>query len=214
MGETGVATGAGDALRRTMVERQLRTFDVTDLAVLSAFDAVAREAYVGPHYAGVAYSDRALPCVGGKRRLMSPMTLARLIQEADVGPDNVVLDVAGGAGYSAAVLARLARKVVALETEAPTLATGATVVVGPLAAGAPAHAPYDVIVINGVVEKRPEALLSQLAEGGRLVCFERSGAASRAVRYDRFGDDWSRRTLFNAAAPTVEEFRAEPGFVF
>ncbi len=213
MGETGVAPSVTE-LRRTMVERQLRTFDVHDLDVLTAFNAVARERFVAPGLADVAYSDRPLPSSCGQRVLMSPMTLARLLQEAGVRRGDRVLDVAGGSGYSAAVLAGLAASVVAVETAAPTGGERIEAVAGPVAQGCAAKGPYDLIVVNGAMETRPDALLAQLAEGGRLVGFERSGAACRAVRYDRFGADCSRRTLFNAAAPALEEFRAAPAFAF
>lgn len=216
MGGTGVVGVAPSAteLRRTMVERQLRTFDVHDLEVLTAFNAVAREHFVAPGLADVAYSDRLLPSSCGRRMLTPPMTLARLLQEARVTSRDRVLDVAGGSGYSAAVLAGLAASVVALETSAPEGGARIEPVTGPVAQGCAAKGPYDLIVVNGAMETRPDALLAQLAEGGRLVGFERSGAACRAVRYDRFGADCSRRTLFNAAAPSLEEFRAEPAFVF
>lgn len=213
MGEMGVAPSVTE-LRRTMVERQLRTFDVHDLDVLTAFNAVARERFVAPGLADVAYSDRPLPSSCGQRVLMSPMTLARLLQEAGVRRGDRVLDVAGGSGYSAAVLAELAASVVAVETAAPAGGERIDAVAGPVAQGCAAKGPYDLIVVNGAMETRPDALLAQLAEGGRLVGFERSGAACRAVRYDRFGADCSRRTLFNAAAPALEEFRAAPAFAF
>lgn len=216
MGETGAVGDAPSAttLRRTMVERQLRTFDVHDLDVLTAFNAVPREAFVEARLADVAYSDRPLASSCGRRVLMSPMTLARLLQEADVKRGDRALDVAGGSGYSAAVLAQLAASVVAVETTAPTGGARIEPVAGPVAQGCAANGPYDLIVVNGAMETRPDALLEQLAEGGRLVGFERSGAACRAVRYDKFGGSCSRRTLFNAAAPSIEEFREKPAFAF
>lgn len=209
---------APDDPRRMMADRQLRTFDVTDVAVLAAFDAVPRERFVAPALRDVAYCDRPLACAGGKRQLLAPMILARLVQEARVEPTSRVLDVAGGSGYSACVLGRLAGSVIALEseaTEAPfDLGDNVTRAVGPLADGAKTHAPFDVILINGVIEVAPTALLDQLADGGRLLTLERQGPAVQGVRYDRNGKDVTRRAVFNASGATLPEFAAPARFIF
>ena len=89
-----------------------------------------------------------------------------------------------------------------------------TVVTGPLDEGYAGNAPYDAILINGAVEVRPEALLRQLAEGGRLVCVKGRGRAARATLYVRSGEAFGERSLFDAAAPLLAPFRPEPGFTF
>jgi protein-L-isoaspartate(D-aspartate) O-methyltransferase len=215
--------------RRMMVDSQLRTFDVNDLAVLAAFDAVPRERFVPAGREGLAYMDQDLPVAddaGGERRFMlAPMVLARLIQALQLRPGDKVLDVAGGLGYAAAVLARLGCAVVALEADADVAdamrgrlaaveVEGVAVAAGPLARGYPEAAPYDAILVNGAVETRPEALLRQLAERGRLACVEGRGRAARAVLTVRAGDVFGARPLFDAAAPALVAFRTEPGFVF
>src|SRR5271167_39283 len=105
--------------RRMMVEGQVRTSDVTDLALIDAMLAVPRERFVPVDQEKLAYLDLDLP-VGqapgqGGRRLLKPMVLAKLIQAAELHPTDVVLDVACATGYAAAVLARLAARVTALE---------------------------------------------------------------------------------------------------
>ena len=215
--------------RRMMVDSQLRTFDVNDLAVLAAFDEVPRERFVPPGREGLAYMDQDLPVAEGvngaeRRFMLSPMVLARMIQALDLSPGDNVLDVASGLGYSSAVLARLGCSVVALEADEHLaaqlrqgLAAGAVkalVGMGPLEQGYPDAAPYDAILINGAVETRPEALLRQLADHGRLACVEGRGRSARATLTVRSGGAFGSRPLFDAAAPPLAAFRAEPGFVF
>ncbi|HKW55649.1 MAG TPA: rRNA adenine N-6-methyltransferase family protein, partial [Stellaceae bacterium] len=105
------------AARLTMVESQLRPNKVTDQAVLDAFLAVPRERFVPPALAATAYVDDDLP-LGGGRFLIEPMVLARLIQLAEIGPDDVVLEIGAGTGYGTAIAARLARRVVGVECDA------------------------------------------------------------------------------------------------
>ncbi len=215
--------------RRMMVDSQLRTFDVNDLALLAAFDEVPRERFVPAGRESLAYMDQDLPVTDGggaeRRFMLSPMILARMIQALELEAGRKVLDVAGGLGYSAAVLARLGCTVVALEAGeelagamrrrlAAAGVGSVAVVAGPLERGFPDAAPYDAILVNGAVETRPEPLLRQLADRGRLVCVEGRGRAARATLYVRAGEAYGARPLFDAAAPPLSAFRAEAGFVF
>ncbi|KAA2235394.1 protein-L-isoaspartate O-methyltransferase family protein [Salinarimonas soli] len=217
-------------VRRAMVDNQLRTYDITDIEVLSAMNQVPRELFVPKGREMLAYSDQPL-VVGdagteGPRVMLAPMVLARLLQNLQVGPGTRVLDLAGGLGYSAAVMASMGARVVALESS-EALADQARqnlarlghpdveVVVGPLKHGAPDKAPFDVILINGTIQQRPDAVLDQLVDEGRLGCIEGPGnRASRATLYVRAGKIYSSRPLFDAAAPVLTPFRDEPGFVF
>jgi protein-L-isoaspartate(D-aspartate) O-methyltransferase len=185
---------------------------------------------VTPGREGLAYMDQDLPVSDGaqgseRRFMLAPMILGRMIQALEAGPGTRALDVACGLGYSSAVLARLGCSVVALE-ESQALAEEArrrlaasgagdiVIATGPLERGYPQAAPYGAILVNGAVEARPEELLRQLGEGGRLVCVEGTGRAARATLYVRAGDAFGSRSLFDAAAPLLASFRTEPGFVF
>jgi protein-L-isoaspartate(D-aspartate) O-methyltransferase len=208
--------------RRFMVDGQLRVGDVTDGALLTAFLETPREAFVATGQTAFAYADGDAPSLGSKtRRLLAPLALARLLQAAKVAPGDRALDVAGGAGYTAALLARLGAQVVAIESDAgaaeaakAALAGSVEVVVGDLAAGAPSKAPYDVIVINGAFEVLPEALIAQLAEGGRLVGIEVRGRSQEAVLIERASSGLSRRVLFETRAMVIDAFRRAPSFAF
>ena len=174
--------------RKTMVDNQIRTMDVQDLAVIDAFSTVAREAFVPAATAAFAYIDRPTD-LGGGRALMQPGPLARLMQLALPLPGEKVLVVGGATGYTAALIADIGAEVVSLEEDAGLAATartalaGTTVTVaeGPLTAGWDAAAPYDLVFFDGAIEVLPEAIAAQVAEGGRIVAIEGAGLSARAV---------------------------------
>lgn len=207
-----------------MVDGQLRPNRLTDERIQEAILATPRETFVPASLRGVAYVDEDVP-VGRGRYLMEPMVFARLLQEAQPGPEDVLLDVGCATGYSTAVAARLAGTVVALECD-PELAkqanenlaaldiVNAAVVEGELTRGYPEQAPYNVIFLNGSVDRTPDSLLEQLAEGGRLVTVENFEGAGRAVLYLKRGGVVGRRILFDAAVRPLPGFQREPGFVF
>jgi protein-L-isoaspartate(D-aspartate) O-methyltransferase len=211
--------------RHNMVESQIRTNQVTAAAVLQTLDEVPRELFVPKHLRGVAYQDEDID-LGGGRTLMEPVVFARLLQAARISPTDVVLDIGCANGYSAAVLARLASTVVAVECD-PELAarTGAllaqlsvdnvAVIQGSLADGDAAHGPYQVIVIEGAVAQIPEMLLGQLADGGRLIAVVNGEPSfGKATLILRTGDVFSRREVFEAAISPLPGFQAKPRFVF
>ena len=210
--------------RRYMVDGQLRVGDVTDSALLAAFLEAPREAFVAAASAPFAYTDADQPSLGStSRRLLPPLTLARLLQSAKVASGDRALDIAGGAGYSAALLDKLGARVVALESDAGAVEAaksalaahpGVEIIVGDLGAGAPSKAPFDIIVINGAFDALPDALIAQLAEGGRLVGVETRGRAQEAVLMERTSSGVSRRVLFETRAAAIEAFRRAPSFAF
>lgn len=199
--------------RRKMVDNQLRTNDVTDHRVLDAMEAVPREKFVPAAKRVIAYIDEDLPvgAGGSGRSLMKPHIFGKLVQMAHIQPDNVVLIVGAGNGYSSAVVSHLAASVVALEEDQDLAQTAtsllvelgvenAVVVDGPLSKGYAAEAPYDVILVDGAVEVLPEALLSQLRDEGRLAVIEGLGGSGVAKLYKKSGEVVSGRFGFNASA--------------
>ena len=210
--------------RQHMVESQIRPNRVTDPAIISAMAEVPRETFVPKPFLGVAYVDEVI-ALGGGRHLLAPMVLARLLQTAEVKPGDAVLDIGCGPGYSAAVLARLADVVVAMESD-PDLAAAASrnlaeleidnvaVVNAPLDQGYAKQGPYDVIFFDGAVDRIPPAISDQLADGGRLVAVFSGNGMGKATLMSRHGDSLSRRQVFDAAAPALPGFVEETGFVF
>lgn len=210
--------------RRHMVDGQVRTADVTDLRILAAMLEIPRENFVPSGAAGLAYLDLDL-AVGeaGARRLLKPMVLAKLIHAADVASSDRVLDVGCGTGYAAAILSRIAGQVIALEQDSGLAQTAraalasqpnVTVVSGPLIAGWPRGAPYDVIFLEGATEIAPQAFLGQLKDGARLVCVLGSGPGAKAMLYCRSGEELGRRPIFDASAAVLPGFAKAPVFAF
>ncbi|CAA9495367.1 MAG: Protein-L-isoaspartate O-methyltransferase [uncultured Sphingomonadaceae bacterium] len=211
-----------EIMRAAMVDSQLRPDAVNDARVVAAMAAVPRERFVPPHLATLAYIDRPLP-LGGGRGLSPPVAVGRLLTEAEIEPDDRVLVVGHAGGYSAALLARLAAYVVALEEEPAlaeigrrTLADLANVlpVEGPLAAGHPAGAPYDVILIDGAVEAIPDALVEQLRDGGRLAAAVNEDGVTRLVIGRRAGGGFGYISFADSAAAALPGFRRPRAFVF
>ncbi len=210
--------------RRNMVEYQVNANRVTDRAVLGAMSDLPREAFVSGAAKDISYVDEVL-ALGGGRYMMEPMILGRLLQAAEIGPDDVTLAVGCGAGYAAAVLASVANTVVALESD-KDLAERATrtlaelgidtvaVVEGPLDKGVPAQGPYDVIFFNGAVARVPDRVSDQLAEGGRLVAVIVRGGIGRATLMMKNGGILTSRELFDARTPLLPGFEPETSFTF
>ncbi|HTP77772.1 MAG TPA: protein-L-isoaspartate O-methyltransferase [Rhizomicrobium sp.] len=213
------------ALQRfNMVETQVRPNDVTDPRIHAALLDVERERFVPTARRAIAYADTAVEVSPG-RYLPDPRTFSKLLQLAAIQPSDKALDVGCATGYSTAVLARLAKSVVALEQDADLVriaaetvpavaASNATVVQGGLTEGYKAKAPYDIIFINGAVEAVPDSLLGQLAEGGRLVAIVRQGAQGRAQLFVREKGRVGSREDFDSGTPLLAGFRKVVGFVF
>jgi protein-L-isoaspartate(D-aspartate) O-methyltransferase len=210
--------------RANMVAAQLRTNDVTDARICHAMGSIPREMFVPERFRPVAYMERAIE-LGEKRVLMDARCLGKLLQLADIGPSDVVLDVGCGTGYSAAVVSMLAARVFALEELEEFASTArirlqqagarnVQVVVGPLTAGDAAHAPFDVILLDGATEAQPAALLQQLKDGGRLVAVRRDGAAGFGTVYIRHGAVVGGRDAFDAWLPVLPGFEKPREFTF
>ncbi|MCO4316379.1 protein-L-isoaspartate O-methyltransferase [Phyllobacterium sp. 21LDTY02-6] len=217
-------------LRTKMVDNQLRTTDVTDKAVLQAFLAVPREKFVPSVREALAYIDDDVMVATATaetpaRYLMQPSPFAKLVQLANVQPEDVVLDIGCATGYSAAVLSHLATSVIAVECDT-NLAGQATsllsslgcdnvvVVTGQLENGYASEAPFDVIIIEGSVDYVPGPLFEQLKDGGRLVVVEGRGNSGKSMVYVKSEGIISGRRAFNSAVKPLPGFEKKPEFEF
>jgi protein-L-isoaspartate(D-aspartate) O-methyltransferase len=211
--------------RNRMVDSQIRPNKVTDPRILAAMRTLPRERFLPPELASVAYADLGVK-LGNGRVLLEPMLTARLLQLIAPVEGERALVVAAGVGYAAAVLASCGVRVIALEDDAAllalargalsTVAPGVTLVSGPLAAGWPAEAPYDIILIEGAVAAPPPAVVAQLRQGnGRLVTVIRNGAGPcQAVRGEASQAGLQLRPEFDCATPPIPGLQPAPAFAF
>ena len=212
------------AARYNMVESQIRTNKVTDPRLIDAMAHLPRELFVPKSMRGVAYVDEDIAISAGCY-LTEPMVLARLLQTAGVDASDVVLVIGCGTGYATAVLSRLAGTVVGLESD-PDMAKAAgarlegldidnaVVVEGALTDGYSKQAPYNVILIDGRVERIPESILDQLADGGRLVTVYGGIGLAQAIVIEKRSGHVMRREIFDAATPALPGFERSERFVF
>lgn len=211
------------AARRTMmVDTQVRPSDVTKFPIIEAMLTIPREEFVPAAQREAAYMGENLD-LGQGRVLLEPRTLAKMLDALAIAPTELVLDIGSGLGYSAAIIAHLAEAVVAVEeddgmvaeAQEALLAAGSDNAIlhnGPLAEGAPAHGPYDVITIQGGVAMVPDAVLAQLKEGGRIAALFMEGALGEVrIGYKR-GDQVSWRMSFNASSPVLDGFGGTEAF--
>ncbi len=162
-----------------MVAEQIAGRGITDPAVLKAMQSVPRHRFVPQDQQDAAYLDRALP-IGEGQTISQPYMVAAMTQALEPGPGQKVLEIGTGSGYQTAILASIAEHVTTIERR-PDLAARAarllgelgysnvTVVVGDGSAGLPRDAPFDRIIVTAGAPDVPEPLVSQLADGGRLV---------------------------------------------
>lgn len=176
MSSAAIDSASFEAMRHAMVASQLRTNAVSDARVVEAMSRVPREDFVPAEAQALAYRDTGVS-LGGGRTQNPPMATGRLLTEARIMPGDSVLLIGAAGGYTAAVLARLAAKVVAVESDSALAGharaalsdiANVELVEGPLDEGHAAGAPYDVIVVDGALEQVPDALVAQLAPGGRM----------------------------------------------
>ena len=207
------------ALRRMMVDCQLRTYDVTDRAVLAAADSVPREAFVPEAQSHLAYLDQSVPLPGTGRALMTPMVIVRMIQNLAVQPGEVALEFGGGTGYGAALMAHIGADATLWEPDAAARVQAEGAIARAEAKVAvtgerPADGTFDVVLVSGACESPVDSLHSLLRDGGRLVVVEGVGRAARVMLYQKSGEVVAARPIFDAAAPILAEFRKVPSFVF
>lgn len=206
-----------EELRHMMVDCQLRTYDVTDRAVLTAADEVAREHFLPASLSHLAYLDQAVALPGTGRALMAPMVAARMIQTLDVAEGETALEYGGGSGYGAALMARMGARATLWETDAAALSLARTALEGSSVTATdkrPTEGTFDVILVSGACETQPQDLFALMRDGGRLIVVEGLGRAARVNLYQKSGTTVACRPVFDAAAPALAEFRRPAEFVF
>lgn len=211
------------AARRTMmVDTQVRPSDVTKYPIIEAMLHVPREEFVPASQREAAYMGENIE-LGGNRVILDPRTLAKMLDALDIHENDLVLDVGCAHGYSSAVIARLAEAVVAVESD-PEMAGEAqeslsrsnadnvVVQVGELVKGAPEHAPFDVIVVQGGVVDLPDGLLEQLKDEGRIAALFMDGALGEVRIGYKIDGQINWRRAFNAGAPILPGFEKQAVF--
>lgn len=178
--------------RDRMVHRQLQARGIRDPVVLAAFEQVPREQFVAPNLVAHAYEDRPLP-IEAEQTISQPYIVAVMAEAAMLAPDSVVLEIGTGSGYATAILACIASHVYSIERQ-PVLAKTARARLTDLGyanfdlrcgdgtLGWEQHAPFDAIVVSAAGPEVPQALLDQLAIGGRLVMPVGETAEQRLIR--------------------------------
>ncbi|HEY0044376.1 MAG TPA: protein-L-isoaspartate O-methyltransferase [Allosphingosinicella sp.] len=208
-------------MRKAMIASQLRTTGTNDPAVLAAIGEVPRERFVPADRAALAYADALVP-LGGGRELNNPMALGRLLTEASPRKSERALVIGAGTGYAAAVLSILVGPVIAVEDD-PALAAAArealagyqvTLIEAPMGQGHGAHAPYDLILIDGAVEFVPQALIGQLADRGRIASGIVEDGVTRLALGRKAGEGFGMAAFTDAAAAILPGFKKPRAFTF
>jgi protein-L-isoaspartate(D-aspartate) O-methyltransferase len=165
--------------REQMIERQLKGRGIVEEPILDAFRAVPREAFIAGNNVHLAYGDHPLPIEAGQT-ISQPYIVALMIQAAEIGPEDKVLEVGAGSGYAAAILSRIASRVIAIERQHELVVVArerlqrlgygnVAIVEGDGTRGWREEAPFDAILAAASGSHVPEALLAQLGPGGRIV---------------------------------------------
>ncbi len=214
--------------RENMVLSQLQPSGVVSESVMEAYKTIPREMFVPNSLRGVSYLDDDIQ-LGGGRVLMEPLLHGLMIQDAGLNVGDKCLDIGGGTGYSAAILALLTGSVIALEQEEKllqeannhwnSLGLGGKIsaILGDHSAGYLSGAPYKAIFINGAVAEIPETLFSQLAENGTLyaVLMPLDSGVGKVVAAKRSSDGFTSITILGEGVTSyVPCFSPVKSFVF
>jgi protein-L-isoaspartate(D-aspartate) O-methyltransferase len=205
------------AARVAMIESQLRPQGVTDPAVIGAMGTVRREDFLPPETRPLAYVDRAV-LMGDGRFLPAPAVLGALLTQMMPIRGQKALVVGAGTGYSTVVLQAMGLSVTALESSAKLAAAarenGIDVVDGPLESGWKKAAPYDQILIDGAVEYIPDAIVDQLASGGRLGTALVDRGITRLIVGRKVAGAFGYLSLSDAGVPALPGFKRPTAFTF
>ncbi len=212
-------------MRSNMVKNQVLPEKITNSCLIEALSKIPRERFVPRQLARIAYMDENFPFNKG-RVLLRPALFARLLQALNPMPSSKILYIGGGTGYGPALLGQMGPQVIALDSEdiltqeadhllAEIDITTVEVVLGPLAEGWEAEAPYDKMMIEGSIDFIPQSLLSQLKEGGEIIALRyRKEEGNDAIKCVKKEGNLITISLFDAFAPRLEGFHKTKAFVF
>ena len=209
--------------RKMMVDTQLLTNGVINHDILASMGSVPRESFLAKERQPLAYSDMDHQLSSKGQFLLAPVSFGRLLQLAEIKPTDVVLVVGCSIAYSLAVIANLASTVVGVEQDEDIISkanriltdldvSNAAIIEGDPTKGIAFEAPYDVIIIEGMVDIVPKELLDQLRDGSRLVAVINEGATGVACVYVKSGDNIAVRKMFNLNIPMLSSFQKKPEF--
>jgi protein-L-isoaspartate(D-aspartate) O-methyltransferase len=210
--------------RIAMVDCQVRPSDVTKYPIIDALLTTPREAYVQSAQRPVAYAGEHI-ALGNDRVLLDARTFAKILDAVNVQPNELVLDLGCGYGYSTAVLAKLAEAVVSVESDSDMADYASSTLTeqavdnamdkkGDLTVGNAKNGPYDVIILQGAVEEIPQTLVNQLKDGGRICAIFQQGSFGECRIGTNTKGKVSWRSTFNASAPLINDFETKPTFKF
>lgn len=211
--------------RFNMIEQQVRPWNVSDVTVLGLLSSVKREDFVPAAHKGLAFADLEIPLTGSGEEAMAmgqcmlaPRLEARMLQDLAVRPTDTVLEIGTGSGYSAALLASIAQRVITLEINPDLAATARTnlrnagfqnteVRVADGSRLSVVDGRFDVIVLSGSVAEISHALLSLLKVGGRLGAIVGDEPMMQATVVTRTSDtSFSTAQGWDTVAPRLQNF--------
>lgn len=211
--------------RVTMIESQVRTWEVLDQSVLDLLLVVRREEFVPEKHRALAFADMEIP-LGHGEAMLSPKLEARMVQELGIRKTDKVLEVGTGSGYVTALCARLGGQVVSVERIAEFSQSAARklaghgiqnvqLVVGEAPEGWPSAGPYDVILLTGSLPFLPDTLQNQLRPGGRLLAVVGEPPVMTAMLVTRISEHaFNSVGLFETSIPPLRNIRQPERFVF
>jgi outer membrane protein len=204
--------------RENMIKGQILPNKIVDEALIKSMSEIQRHSFIPEHFKHVAYCDEHIK-VGKERYSLSPVVFSQMVQAVGISKNDSVLDVACGTGYSSAILSRLAKKVVAIESESElaskanlllksTNIGNAIILNNKLSYGCPESAPYDVIFINGAVKNKPQTLIEQLKDGGKLVVvMKKNDYVGVVTVFTKQNNTTTKLELFDAMVPVLKIYK-------
>lgn len=199
-----------------MIKGQILPNKIVDAAIIKAMSEIHRHSFIPEHFKQIAYCDEHIK-IGNERYALSPVVFSQMVQAVGVSKNDSVLDVACGSGYSSAVLAGIAKKVVAIESDSELASKAnlllksinignAIILNNKLSYGCPESAPYDIIFINGAVKNKPQTLIEQLKDGGKLVVvMKKSDYVGVVTLFTKQNNTTTKLELFDAMVPVLED---------